>query len=49
MFSKAPYNFLLNMWIMNRIDEQYLDVMILKGFITEEEKTMIITTPQMKK
>lgn len=49
MLSKAPYNFLLNMWIMRRIDEVYLEGQVLKGMITIEEKTMIIVTPQRTK
>lgn len=41
------YNFLLNMWIMKRIDEAYLTNMVNKGRITEEEKQMILATPQV--
>lgn len=41
------YNFLLNMWIMKRIDEAYLTSMVTKGRITEEEKQMILATPQV--
>jgi len=41
------YGFLLNMWIMNRLDESYLDVQVTKGRITEEEKDMIMATPQI--
>jgi len=41
------YNFLLNMWIMKRIDEAYLTNMVTKGRITEEEKQMILVTPQV--
>lgn len=40
------YNFLLNMWIMNRIDEDYLQIRVKKGQITQEEYEMIIATPQ---
>lgn len=49
MLSKAPYNFLLNMWIMRRIDETYLEGQVLRKMITEEEKAMIIITPQKAK
>lgn len=42
------YPFLLNMWIMRRIDETYLDGQIVKGRISEEEKEMIIATPQVR-
>lgn len=40
------YNFLLNMWIMNRIDEAFLQVQVNKGRITKSEMDMIVTTPQ---
>ena len=41
------YQFLLNMWIMRRIDEEYLARMVTKNRITENEKNMIIATPQV--
>jgi hypothetical protein len=41
------YGFLLNMWIMRRIDEDYLTTMVTKNIITEEEKQMILATPQV--
>lgn len=41
------YGFLLNMWIMKRLDEQYLIQMVTLKRITEEEKQMILATPQM--
>lgn len=41
------YGFLLNMWIMKRIDEIYLTQMVALKRITEEEKQMILATPQM--
>lgn len=40
------YGFLLNMWILKKIDEDYLALMVTKGFIAEEERQMIIATPQ---
>lgn len=40
------YGFLLNMWILKKIDEDYLSLMVTKGFITEDERQMIIATPQ---
>ncbi len=42
------YPFLLNMYIMRKIDEQYLSTMVTLKRITEEEKLMILATPQMK-
>ena len=41
------YGFLLNMWLMSRIDEKYLSVQVQKDRITEEEKQMILATPQI--
>lgn len=41
------YGFLLNMWIMKRIDEVYLTQMVTLKRITEEEKQMILATPQI--
>lgn len=42
------YGFLLNMWIMNRIDETYLQGQMTKGRINQEEYEMIIATPQVQ-
>lgn len=41
------YQFLLNMWIMGRVDEAYLSVQVSKGRIVEEEKNIILATPQL--
>lgn len=41
------YGFLLNMWVMKRIDEAYLTTQVEKSRITEEEKNMILATPQI--
>lgn len=41
------YGFLLNMWILRRIDEIYLTNMVMLKRITEEEKQMILVTPQI--
>lgn len=41
------YTFLLNMWIMKKIDENYLQGQVDKKRITVEEMDMIIATPQM--
>lgn len=43
------YAFLLNMWMMGKIDEVYLGEMVIRKRITEQEKDMIIATPQIKK
>jgi len=47
MTMSGVYPFLLNMWIMKKIDEDYLDIQVKKGRITKEEKDMIIATPQL--
>ena len=44
----AVYPFLLNMWIMKRIDEDYLNIMVTLKRITEDEKLMMLATPQNK-
>ena len=41
------YNFLLNMWIMKKIDEVYLQKRVAKGQIIQDEYEMIIATPQI--
>ncbi|WP_019381951.1 hypothetical protein [Cytobacillus oceanisediminis] len=41
------YSFLLNMWIMNKVDETYLQGQIQKSRITQQEYEMIVATPQL--
>ncbi len=41
------YGFLLNMFIMKRLDEAYLTTMVTLKRITEVEKQMIMASPQM--
>ena len=41
------YAFLLNMWVMKKNDEAYLTAQVTKKRITEEEKAMILATPQL--
>lgn len=41
------YNFLLNMWMMRKVDEQYLQGQVDRKRITSDEKSMIMTTPQV--
>lgn len=41
------YGFLLNMWIMKKVDEAYLQIQVGRGRITQEEYEMIIATPQL--
>lgn len=40
------YVFLLNMYLMDKIDENYLNEMVKRNRITEKEKEMILATPQ---
>jgi len=39
------YPFLLNMWMMKRIDEEFLNAQVPK-YITSKERDMILVTPQ---
>ena len=41
------YGFLSTMWVMRKIDANYLSVMVKKGFITVSEKDLILATPQL--
>ena len=41
------YPFLLNMWIMGRINDEYLRGQVARGHITQEEYEMILATPQL--
>lgn len=41
------YQFLLNMWIMRKVDDAYLQGQVTRGRLTEEEKAMIMATPQV--
>lgn len=42
------YGFILSMWVARRIDEEYLTKASALGRITEEEKQIILATPQIK-
>ena len=41
------YAFILNMWIMKRVDESFVNKQVRDGRITQEEADMILATPQM--
>lgn len=41
------FGFLKNMWIMGRVDEEYLQARVAKKQITQEEYEQIIATPQV--
>ncbi|WP_199777742.1 hypothetical protein [Lysinibacillus sp. FJAT-14745] len=47
MNDKIVYLFLLNMWIMKRIDEAYLSEQVVKGRINEGEKAVILVASQV--
>lgn len=40
------YSFLLNMWIMGKVDEDYLQGQVNRKRITTEEREMIMATPK---
>lgn len=41
------YQLLLNLWVMGRITEIRINNAIAKGYITTDEKQMILATPQI--
>lgn len=41
------YQFLLNMWVMKKVDTVFLQGQVTKGRITQQEYDMIIATPQV--
>lgn len=41
------YKFLLNMWVMRKCDEAYLQAMVDKGRISQLEYETIIATEQI--
>jgi len=40
------YNFVLNMWIMKRVDATFVQAQVSMGRLTQEEADMILATPQ---
>lgn len=42
------YEFILNMWVMGKADEDYLIKAVEKKRITASEKEMIMATPKIK-
>ena len=47
MKTSMVYPFLLSVWIRRMIDEDYLAGQVRRKHITEEEKVMILATPQI--
>lgn len=41
------YQFILNCWIMRKIDEAKVQSYVTKGYITQAEADMILATPQI--
>lgn len=41
------YAFILNMWIRQKVDEDFVKAQVRFNRITEEEKDMILATPQI--
>ena len=41
------YNFILNMWIMRKIDEPKVQSYVVKSYINQEEANIILATPQI--
>lgn len=46
MNQSLMYAFLLNMWMMNRVNETFVRSQVTRKFITQDEADMIIATPQ---
>lgn len=42
------YQFILNQWILNKVDEAFVEAQYQRGRITENERDMILATPQIK-
>lgn len=40
------YNFILNMWIMNRVNEHFVNTQVRFKRITQDEADMILSTPR---
>ena len=41
------YQFILNMWIVGKIDAAKVQSYVTKGYITQAEADMILATPQI--
>lgn len=41
------YQFILNQWIMRNVDEAFVEQQYQRGRITEQERDMILATPQI--
>lgn len=41
------YAFILNMWIMRKIDEAKVQSYVVKSYISQEEANIVLATPQV--
>lgn len=41
------YQFILNMWIMRRVDEEDIAYFVTKKYITQEQADKILASPRM--
>lgn len=41
------YAFILNMWILGKVDEAFVEAQYQRGRITQQERDMILATPQI--
>lgn len=48
MQQSLAYNFVLNMWVMGRVEENFVQSQGTNGRLTSDEVTMILATPQNK-
>lgn len=48
MQHSLAYAFILNMWIMRRVDQAFIEKQVRDGRITQEEADMILATPQQQ-
>ncbi len=42
------YNFILNMWIMHKVEEKHVQTYVTKGYITQQQADMIFATPTIR-
>ena len=42
------YDFILNMWIMRRIEEENVNGYVTKGYIVQNEANIILTTARIE-
>lgn len=42
------YDFILNMWVMRRIDKSKMQLYVTKRYIDQDQADMILVTPQIQ-